>query len=152
MGMNSTKFLCVFFTTLAVTAFLPGVAIGQLPEPGSNSDPNSAPPPPPAGSTKPTSIQLNKLPPEQRALVQSLLRERTKQIIDVLDENQKSQFYEGIRKRHKLSTALENVKLSPEQESRINAIVNEYNNKINAVTTGQSTQPSQQTVPSPTTP
>jgi hypothetical protein len=80
------------------------------------------------------------------------MRERTQQIISVLDENQKSKFYEGLRKRRKLSKALEDVTLSPEQQSRISAIISQYNDKINAVATGQPTQPTQSTqqiIPSP---
>ncbi|MBO3462834.1 hypothetical protein G7B40_005910 [Aetokthonos hydrillicola Thurmond2011] len=153
MGINSAKFLCVFSTTITLAALLPGTATGQLSLPGSNPEPDSAPSPPPApASTKPTTIQLNKLPVEQRAVIQSLMRERTQQIISVLDENQKSKFYEGLRKRRKLSKALEDVTLSPEQQSRISAIISQYNDKINAVATGQPTQPTQSTqqiIPSP---
>lgn len=136
MGI-SVKILSLLSTTLTITALLPGIAIAQSS--------------PPSGPTKATSVNLNKLPEAQRAEVQSLLRQRTEQIVEVLDENQKSKFYDGLRKRHKLTKALEDLNLTPEQESRINSIINDYNNKITAVTTGQPLQPTQQQTP-PTTP
>jgi Spy/CpxP family protein refolding chaperone len=137
MGI-SVKLLSLLSTTLTITALLPGIATAQSS-------------PPPSGPTKATSVNLNKLPEAQRAEVQSLLRQRTEQIVEVLDENQKSKFYDGLRKRHKLTKALEDLNLTPEQESRINSIINDYNNKITAVTTGQPLQPTQQQAP-PTTP
>jgi Spy/CpxP family protein refolding chaperone len=136
MGI-SVKLLSLLSTTLTITALLPGIATAQSS--------------PPSGPTKATSVNLNKLPEAQRAEVQSLLRQRTEQIVEILDENQKSKFYDGLRKRHKLTKALEDLNLTPEQESRINSIINDYNNKINAVTTGQPLQPTQQQAP-PTTP
>lgn len=136
MGI-SVKLLSLLSTTLTITALLPGIATAQSS--------------PPSGPTKATSVNLNKLPEAQRAEVQSLLRQRTEQIVEVLDENQKSKFYDGLRKRHKLTKALEDLNLTPEQESRINSIINDYNNKITAVTTGQPLQPTQQQTP-PTTP
>lgn len=151
MGINFAKLLSVFSTTLTF-AVLQGIAIAQSPIPDSTNGTTSAP----TSTTAPTSpipAQVNELSaPQRSAIQQSLLRERNRQIIAILDENQKSKFYEALRKRRRLSTSLEDLKLSPNQETRINAIINDYNNKINAVRTGQPSNSTQQITPTTTAP
>ncbi|MBR8836090.1 MAG: hypothetical protein DSM106950_19210 [Stigonema ocellatum SAG 48.90 = DSM 106950] len=148
MSINSPKILSVLSTTLTLAAFLPGIAIAQLSIPDSTSAPTSTTAP-----TNPTPAKVNELSAQQRsAIQQALLRERNTRIIEILDEKQKNKFYEALRKRRRVSTALEDLKLSPEQENRVNAVISEYNNKMKAVATGQPLQSTQQTTPTTTAP
>ena len=151
MSINFAKLLSVFSTTLTLAALLPGIATAQLPIPDSNtgtpSDPTSTTAP-----TKHTTVHLDKLPAAQRSAVQALQRDRIKQIVDVLDENQKSTLFDSLRKRHKLTTALEDLKLSPDQQTRVDAIMSEYDNKIRAVATEEPSQSTQQLAPTKTAP
>ncbi|MBD2776782.1 hypothetical protein [Iningainema tapete] len=129
MGINCA--ILSFFCATMTLAILPGIANSQSPIPTTET---TAP-------ANPASTQVNELTPQQRgAVLQSLLRQRNVQIIEILDENQKSKFYEALRKRKKLVTALDELKLTPEQENRVNAIIGEYNAKVQAVKSGQPPQ------------
>lgn len=134
-------------STTLIIAVLPGIAIAQSPIQDSTNGTTSAP----TSTTDPASstpAQVNELSPVQRsAIQQALLRERNKQIIDILDDNQKNKFYEALRKRRRLSTAIEDLKLKPDQETRVNAVISEYNNKIRSLSTGQQSQPKPHTRP-----
>jgi|GEM_PF-1901220 hypothetical protein len=152
MRINSAKILSVFSTTLTLIVLLPGITTAQLSIPGSpdgtTTAPNST-----AAPTNSAPSQLNDLTPEQRtAIRQTLLRERNQQIIEILDDNQKDKFYEGLRKRRKLSTTLEDLNLTPDQQSRLNTVLSEYNNKLQMLTTGKPSKSPQQTTPTTTTP
>lgn len=128
MGINSVKLLSFFCTTLTLTVLLPGIASSQSPIPTTDT---TAP-------ANPTPAQVNEISPQQRgAILQSLLRQRNIQIIEILDENQKSKFYEMLRKKRSVSRNIEDLKLTPEQENRFNAIISEYNAKVQAVKSGQ---------------
>ena len=148
MGINSAKLLSVFSTTLTL-AVLPGIAIAQSPIQGSTDSTISAPTS--TTPTGPTPAQANELSPEQRsAIKQALLRDRNTQIIEVLDEKQKNKFYEALRKRRRLSTALEDLNLSPDQQTRVNAIISEYNNKVQSFGTGKPSKSKPQGIPNTT--
>lgn len=129
MGINCAilSSLCAILTF----AVFPGIANSQSPIPTTDT---TAP-------ANPTPAQVNELSPQQRgAILQSLLRQRNIQIIEILDENQKSKFYEILRKNRRLSRYIDDLKLTPEQENRVNAIISEYNAKVQAVKSGQPPQ------------
>jgi len=151
MSINFAKLLSVFSTTLTLAALLPGIATAQSSIPDSNSGTPSAPTSTGA-PTRHTTVRLDKLPAAQQSAVQALQRDRIKQIVDILDENQKSKLFDSLRKRHKLSTALEDLKLSPDQQTRVDAIMSEYDDKIRSVATEQPSQSTQQATPTTTAP
>ncbi len=134
MSINFAKLLSIFSTTLTLAALFPAIATAQSPTPdsGTPSEPTSTIVP-----TRPTKIRLDKLPATQRSAVQALQRERITQIVGLLDENQKSKFFDSLRKGHKVSTAIEDLKLNPDLQTRVDAIMSEYDNKIRSVATGQ---------------
>ncbi len=170
MSISLTKFLTAFSTSLALAALVPSICLAQasnnLPF-GSTTGGTTSPiaPTTPSGSSGGSNSTTGGTPSSpnvpsgtrrstKRSQDPRVLAVRRQEITDILavlnqNQDQREKFIEQIRKGKKPDAAVENLKLQPEELSRIQAIMSQANTAITNLRSGQpSSSTSQQSAPS----
>ncbi|WP_221643113.1 hypothetical protein, partial [Nostoc sp. 2RC] len=120
----------VLFNILAFIFFIPGIALAanvQLNITSSNLV---------AKTTKAVSdstlISDINLTPQQRQQLQGIRQRRNKEIQAVLNSSQRAQFARNLRAGNNINQALKTLKLQPEQQELVDAILKFTNLKMKA--------------------
>jgi Spy/CpxP family protein refolding chaperone len=130
MGINPAKLLSAFSSTFALIIILPAI-VHSSPVLAQSSTTTTTPAASTPTNTTPHKSQ--KLSPEQRQQIKSLIEERNSKIAAVLDQNQASQFNQAINSRKKLKQALQGLNLNQTQQQQIKSIMTTYRGKMKAV-------------------
>ncbi len=130
MAIYLIKRLFVLFNILAFIFFMPGIALAasvQLNITSSNLV---------AKTTKAVSdstlISDINLTPQQRQQLQGIRQRRNKEIHAVLNSSQRAQFARNLRAGNNINQALKTLKLQPEQQELVDAILKFTNLKMKA--------------------
>jgi predicted transglutaminase-like cysteine proteinase len=130
MAIYLTKRLSVFANILALVLFLPGIAFAAPVEINTTSGIIFAQTTKTASYS--TSSEIN-LTPLQRQELQAVRQRRNREIEAVLTSSQRIQLTHNLRAGNNIKQALEKLKLQPEQQDLVKAIVQFTNLKMKAI-------------------
>ncbi|MBH8577892.1 hypothetical protein I8752_34020 [Nostocaceae cyanobacterium CENA369] len=131
MAIHLTKRMFVFANILAFLILMPGIALATPVEFYASSDvifaqvTNAA-----KYSTSFSEIELT---PLQHQQLQAVRQRRNKEIAAVLNSSQRTQLVQNLRVGNNINQALETLKLQPDQQDLVKAIVQFTNLKMKAI-------------------
>lgn len=138
MKINLTKRLFVLANILFLVLFLPRISLAapvQLHTNYGNIFAQAANPVIYSAAT----ADIN-LTPQQRQQIQAVRQRRNKEINTVLNSSQRTQLAQKLRSGNNIYQALETLKLQPDQQDIVNAIVQFTNLKMKAILSRYSLQ------------
>ncbi|MEH2244851.1 hypothetical protein [Nostoc sp.] len=135
MAIHLTKRLSVFAAILAFVLFMPGIALAAPVQFHTTSGVIFTQTTKTA--TYSTSSEIN-LTPLQSQQLQAVRQRRNREIEAVLNTSQRAQLTHNLRAGNNINQALEKLKLKPEQQELVKAIVQFTNLKMKAVSSRHS--------------